>query len=99
MVIDDVVPLPQTLVLPPPPQVSGEVQLPQFDTVRGTSQLSLAVSEPQFLPRRAQNAASDSEMQEPQKFFVPAPPHTSGEVHEPQLDTVRWLPQLSVPTT
>ena len=47
---------PQTLGVPPPPQVWGAVQEPQF-TVRETPQLSLAVTGPQFFPRRVQNRA------------------------------------------
>jgi hypothetical protein len=42
--------------VPPPPQVCGEVQVPQELTVREVPQLSLAVTEPQVLPRREQNA-------------------------------------------
>jgi hypothetical protein len=55
--------------VPPPPQVAGEVQVPQELTVREVPQLSLAVTEPQFLPRREQNAVLVS--------AVHAPPHVS----------------------
>jgi hypothetical protein len=47
--------LPQTLAVPPPPQVFGEVQVPHELTVREVPQLSVPVTEPQFLPRREQN--------------------------------------------
>jgi hypothetical protein len=49
-------PPPQTLGVPPPPQVWGEVQVPQELTVREAPQLSVPVTEPQFLPRRVQKA-------------------------------------------
>jgi hypothetical protein len=51
---------PQTLGVPEPPQVLGETHEPQELTVRLLPQLSLAVTLPQFLPRREQNAASVS---------------------------------------
>src|SRR5262245_11990167 len=57
--------LPQTLAVPPPPQVCGDVQVPQELTVREVPQLSLAVTVPQFLPRREQNALSLSGVQPP----------------------------------
>ena len=50
------------MAVPPPPQVCGEVQLPQVVT-RVAPQLSVALTAPQALPRRAQNAALDSELQ------------------------------------
>src|SRR3954462_3570972 len=50
----------QTLAVPPPPQVCGARQAPHELTVRETPQLSLAVTASQFLPRRAQKAASVS---------------------------------------
>ena len=59
-------PPPQTLAVPPPPQVWGEVQLPQELAVRGTPQLSVPVREPQLAPRREQKLASDSGVQPPQ---------------------------------
>jgi hypothetical protein len=50
------------LATPPPPQVIGAAQLPQL-AMRLLPQLSTAVTEPQVLPRRAQNAAVDSGLQ------------------------------------
>jgi hypothetical protein len=86
--------VPQTFATPPPPQVAGEVQLPQF-TVRDVPQLSGAVTEPQFLPRRVQKAELLSGVQDvPQTFATPPPPQVAGEVQLPQF-TVRDVPQLS----
>jgi hypothetical protein len=48
--------------MPPPPQVWGDVQLPQLAT-RVVPQLSVAVTVPQDFPRRAQKAAVDSGLQ------------------------------------
>jgi len=74
--------------------------MPHELTVRDVPQLSFAVTEPQFLPRRVQNAAVVSGVQ----------PHTLGtegvappqlwpvSVQVPQL-TVRLEPQLSVAVT
>jgi hypothetical protein len=56
---------PQTFAVPPPAQVAGDVQLPQLDTVREVPQLSFAVTLPQFLARRLQNAASVSGVHAP----------------------------------
>src|SRR5690349_1045525 len=50
--------VPHTLATPPPAQVCGDVHVPQLVTVRWTPQLSLAVTCPQFLASREQNAAS-----------------------------------------
>jgi hypothetical protein len=58
-------PLPQTFEVPPPPQVAGDVHVPHELTVRDVPQLSLAVTEPQFLPRREQKAALVSAVQVP----------------------------------
>ena len=52
------------------------VQVPQLATVRDTPQASLAVTGPQFLPRRRQNATSVS--WQPQVLAMPAPPQVSG---------------------
>src|SRR6185436_10076212 len=66
-------PPPQTLAVPPPPQVCGEVQVPHEDTVRLVPQLSLAVTLPQFLPSREQNAVllSGVQVPPPQTLAVP----------------------------
>ena len=76
---------PQTLEVPPPPQVAGEVHVPHEATVRDVPQLSVAVRLPQFLPSREQNAASVSGVHdEPQTLAVPAPPQVRpAEVHVP----------------
>jgi hypothetical protein len=93
-------PPPQTLAVPPPPQVCGAVQVPQEETVRGAPQLSVPETEPQFLPRRAQNWAFVSGVQlVPQTLGVPPPPQVCGAVQVPQEETVRGAPQLSVPET
>lgn len=54
---------PQTLAVPPPPQLCGAAHAPQLATVRGALQLSVPVSWPQLALRRAQNAGSDSATQ------------------------------------
>ena len=56
-------PPPHTLAVPPPPQVCGEMQLPQLETVRVLPQLSVAVTFPQFFPNRWQKALFDSTLQ------------------------------------
>jgi hypothetical protein len=61
------------LAMPAPPQVWGAVQAPQLATVRMRPQLSVAVTAPQTLPCRVQNAASVSGAQ-PHWLAVPAPP-------------------------
>jgi hypothetical protein len=58
------------LGVPPPPQVWGEVQLPQL-AVREAPQLSVPLTLPQFLPRREQKVVLDSGVQPP-----PPPPQT-----------------------
>jgi hypothetical protein len=81
------------------PQALGEVHVPQEATVRLTPQLSAAVTEPQFLPRLEQKAASVSGPH-PHTFTVPVPPHvTPVPEHVPQEATLRLMPQLSVPET
>src|SRR4051812_49622269 len=62
---EPLLPPPQTFAAPPPPQVCGEVQVPHELTVREVPQLSLAVTEPQFLPRREQNVVLVSAVQLP----------------------------------
>ena len=56
-------PPPHTLGVPPPPHDAGAVHAPHDVTVRVMPQLSGAVTVPQFLPRREQNAASASGVQ------------------------------------
>ena len=65
---------PQTFGVPPPPQVSGRVHLPQS---RVLPQPSAIVS--QFAP-----AAAHVVGEQPQTFDVPPPPQVSGRVHVPQ---------------
>jgi hypothetical protein len=92
--------VPHTLVVPPPPHVCGEVHVPQELTVRDAPQLSLAVTLPQFFPRREQNDASVSGVQlAPHTLAVPPPPHVCGDAHVPQELTVRDAPQLSLAVT
>src|SRR5687767_7560215 len=69
-------PLPQTLGVPAPPQVAGEVQVPHELTVRLTPQLSVPETEPQFLPSRLQKAVlvSGVQLPPPQTLGVPPPP-------------------------
>jgi hypothetical protein len=91
---------PHTFATPPPAQVCGGVQLPQFATVRILPQLSFAVKLPQLLPVREQNAGSVSGVHGvPQTFGVPVPAQVCVPVHIPQLGTVRGALQLSVPVT
>ena len=89
---------PQTLALPPPAHVCGEVHVPHELTVRDVPQLSLAVTPPQFLPSREQNAVSVS-AEQPQTLALPPPAHVCGEVHVPHELTVRDVPQLSLAVT
>jgi hypothetical protein len=88
--------IPQTLAVTAP-QVCGEVQVPHEVTVRLVPQLSAAVTLPQFLPMRPQNAVSVSDVQ-PQTLLVTAP-QVCGEVQVPQGFTVREVPQLSLAVT
>ena len=67
---------PHTLLAP---QTSGAWHVPHV-VVREVPQLSVPVTVPQFLPRRRQNAASLSGVQQ----ALPAV-HTAGGVHVPQL--------------
>jgi hypothetical protein len=59
---------PHTWETPPPPQVCGAVQLPQFTELRRLPQLSGPLTDPQFFPSRAQNCDADSDVH----------PHTFG---------------------
>jgi hypothetical protein len=91
---------PQTNAVPPPPQVSGDVQVPQEATVRVAPQMSVPVTLPQFLARRVQNAASVS-LAQPQTLGVD-PPQVLGALHPaPKLQstTVRVFAQLSLAVT
>src|SRR5688572_12946379 len=85
------VPPPQTLGVPPPPQVWGEVQVRQATPAREAPQLSVPLSEPQFFPRRMQKAVLVSGGQVPrsQTLGVPPPPQVCGEVQVPQATPVR----------
>ena len=98
-----VVELPHTLAVPPPPQVLGETQEPHEVAVRARPQLSPPVTLSQSFPRRRQNSESVSgeHVPVPQTFGVPGlpPPQTFPPVHEPQEATVRDWPQLSFAVT
>src|SRR5205814_718100 len=74
---------PHTPIVPLPPQVCGEVHMPQLSTDRGAAQLSVPESGPQFFPMRAQNCGSVS-LTQPQTFAVTAP-QLCGAAHTPQL--------------
>jgi hypothetical protein len=89
---------PQTLGVPPPPQLCGAVHAPPQLTVRELPQLLGAVTLPQFFPSLVQNTASVSGVQ-PQRLAVPPPPQVCGGVHDPHDATERPVPQLSVPIT
>jgi hypothetical protein len=78
-------------------QVCGMVQVPQLATVRMTPQLSLAVTWPHVLPRRAQKVGLSSGVHEGQTFGVTAPQVPLEQV--PQDVTVRGAPHESVPDT
>jgi hypothetical protein len=87
--------------VPPPPHTAGEVHVPHDDRVRVVPQLSAAVTPPQFLPTREQNAASVSgvHVETPQTLAVPPPAHVLGAVQVPHEVTERELPQLSFAVT
>jgi hypothetical protein len=88
---------PHWLAVPPPPQETpAPLQAPQDATVRGTPQLSVAVSAPHAADFEAQSAALDSGVQ-PHCFAVPPPPQEAPvPLQAPQESTVREAPQLSV---
>jgi hypothetical protein len=86
---------PHTPGVPPPPQKSLPLQLPQLLTVREVPQLSVAVHPLQFLPIRVQKAALVSGTQA-QTLVAP---QVCGAVHSPHWGTVRVVPQLSAPVT
>jgi hypothetical protein len=84
------------LDVPPPPQVFGDVQVPQELTVRVVLQLSTATKLPQLRPKRAHRALSLSGSQGfPHWLGVPPPPQVFGAAQPPQELTVRVTPQLS----
>jgi hypothetical protein len=87
---------PHTFAAPPPPQVvPGVGHPPQVATVRALPHVSVPLTLPHDAPRRLQNAQSGSTAQ-PHTFGLPPPPQVSPvPLHEPQLATVRDLPQLS----
>jgi hypothetical protein len=87
---------PHTFAVPPPAQLCGNVHVPQI-AVRAAPQLSLAVTLPQFLLWRVQNAVSVSAAQ-PHTFAAPPPPHVWGAAHVPQI-AVRETAQLSAAVT
>src|SRR5438034_1095961 len=72
---------PHTLGVPPPPQVCGDVHMPQ-PTVRDRPQLSAPVTVPQFFPSCRQKAASVSGVQGSGASVVPSdgPPQISTSV-------------------
>jgi hypothetical protein len=73
--------------------------VPHDATVRAVPQLSAPGTVPQFLPYRAQKAASVSGVQ-PQTLGVPPPPHARPvPKHPPQDAAVRAPPQLSMSET
>jgi hypothetical protein len=80
------------------PQICGDTHVPHEVTVRFVPQLSAAVTLPQFLPRRVQNAASPSYVQ-PHTLAAPPPAHVCGAEHAPHGLTVRDVPQLSFAVT
>ena len=84
---------PHRLATPPPAQLSGVVQVPQLDAVRGVPQLSVPVKAPHCFPRRAQKTGSVSGVQV-QALLVQV--RAGGVVQAPQ-SAVRALLQLSVP--
>lgn len=84
---------PHWFACPPPAQLSGVVQAPQLDAVRGVPQLSVPVKAPHCFPRRAQKTASVSGVQV-QALLVQV--SAGGAVQVPQ-SAVRGLLQLSVP--
>jgi hypothetical protein len=86
-------PVPHTLDAPPPPHVLGAVHVPH-EAVRVVPQLSAAVTLPQVLPSRVQNAASVSAVQPHTLVAL----HVCGAVHVPH-DAVREVPQLSFAVT
>lgn len=83
---------PQTLAAPPPPQVWGDVHVPQV-AVRETPHASTPKIVPHVAVLDAQKAASVGEVH-PHALGVPPPPQVWGEVHVPQV-AVRTSPQLS----
>jgi hypothetical protein len=78
-------PCPQTLGVPPPPQVCGETHAPQL---RLCPHPSLIV--PQLAPTCAHVVAAHCT---PHTFGVPPPPHVDGAMHAPHWST---LPQPSL---
>jgi hypothetical protein len=89
--------VPHTLRVPPPPHACGEGHAPQESTVRFAPQLSFAVTEPQFLPSRVQNARSVSDVQT--HTLAVTKPQVHGAVQLPHELTVRLVPQLSTAVT
>lgn len=71
-------------------------QAPQLATERVAPQRSVTVSAPQVVLDAAQSSASVCGVQ-PHWLAVPPPPQVFGLAHPPQLETLRELPQVSVP--
>src|SRR5437773_705298 len=84
-------PPPQTLAVPPPPHVWGELHEPQLSVPPQPSLIA-----PQFFPWAEQVVGVQLV---PQTLAVPPPPHVEGDAQLPPELTVRLLPQLSVPVT
>ena len=82
-------PLPQTLGIPPPPQVSVPLQLPHWSVVPQPSLIA-----PQFFPCAAQVVGV--QVLAPQTLGVPPPPQVSPAPHEPHW-SVAPQPSLMVP--
>jgi hypothetical protein len=85
------VPDPQTLGVPPAPQLMPAAQVPHSTRPPQPSETA-----PQFLPSREQKLAGSGgvEQGEPHTPGVPAPPQVSGAAHDPHT-TDRAAPQLS----
>jgi hypothetical protein len=79
--------LPHTLGVPPPPQNSGDVHVPQL-AVRPPQPSETG---PQFAPQSAHDFFTHGEVLDPQTFGTPPPPHEP-VAHVPQLTR---LPQPS----
>jgi hypothetical protein len=78
---------PQTFGVPPPPQVSSPVQVPQSRVPPQPSEMV-----PQFLPCAAHVVGM-----QPHTFGVPPPPHVSGDPHDPQSSGCGHVPFGIVP--
>jgi hypothetical protein len=88
-------PPPQTFAVPPPPQVWGDVQLPQL-TLRAEPQLSLADTVSQVFPSRAQKSASLSGVHAHAPFeqLLPVPQLPQAAPPLPHAEAV-WAPSAT----